>query len=372
MIAKDALINSYAAQFIEKCKNSGTSLNSNEIQAINFLTTKLIEFNLWDKFAAIYPFVGRSATTHSFNLKNFLRHTIKWLNESSLLHDSSGVTNNSNGYGNTFVAPSIFSDDNIHVSVYNATFWPFLNAYSPIIGTSPPNKYQDAWMHTIFLKFPSNNQVWTYSSGPAPRTTFSLAGEDAGDFLHAQVYGLVVGVNGSKCYLNGEPFGYYDPIDRPGKSFILNPHITDDPIEGIRYDWTPNPFMLFTHRSFGDPSIGYANANIRFASIGYGLNDEDNKNLYEIVEQFQTILGRNVGKIQIQPDDFLISEQGIGSKINIQKIDIAPGFFEKQNVISKIESKLRIVDFRVKGPRRVYVSDNINFGVTLQSFQELS
>lgn len=374
MTVKDSLIHAYAAQFIEKCKNAGTSLDSKEIRAIDFLVKKLIEFNLWDKFVAIYPFVGKSASTHSFNLKNFLRHTIKWLNESSLLHDWRGVTNNGDGYGNTFVAPGIMSDSNIHVSVYNATFYPFLNSYSPIIGTSKPDTYKSHWMHTIFLRSPRQNEVWTYSCGIAKdggsQTSFSLAGEDTGDFLHAQVYGLVVGVNGSKCYLNGQPFGTTSPPSRPTRSIPLNVH-SSDPIEGIRYDWTQYPFMLFTHRAFGDPSVGYANANIRFASIGYSLNDKENEILYDIIETFQTILGRNVGILKLEPDDFLIPEHMFRSQLTINSIDIKP-LMSGENIPHKIESELEIFKIKVTGPRRVYVSDNITFGVSLQSFQELS
>lgn len=376
MIVRDSLLHPYAVQFIEKCRNSSVFLNSKEIEAIDFLVKSLIEFNLWDKCVAIYPFVGGNSLTHSFNLKNFLRHTIKWLNESSLVHDSKGVTNNRDGYGNTFVAPGLFSDTDIHVSVYSATFWPFLNSYCPIIGSSAPGSYQQSWIHTIFLRYPELSRVWTYSCGPASvgssfsNTSFSMAGEDTADFLHAQVYGFIVGVNGSKCFLNGKLFGASDIAARPARSIPLNQH-SPDPIEGIRYDWTQYPFMIFTHRAFGDPSVGYANANIRFVSIGHGLSDKDNEIFYDIVEKFQTFLGRNVGTINIEPDDFLVSEHGIGSKLSAESIDIK-SLLEGENIPHEIETQLNISNIKVTGPRRVYVSDNIGFGVSLQSFQELS
>ena len=40
------------------------------INAICTLTTSLKNNGLWNKMNAIYPFVGGSATTHKFNLKN--------------------------------------------------------------------------------------------------------------------------------------------------------------------------------------------------------------------------------------------------------------------------------------------------------------
>lgn len=373
MIAKDALINGHAIQFSERCKNNGISLNSKETKAISILIRKMFEFELWEKFVAIYPFVGRSPISHSFNLKNILRHTIKWFNQSSLIHDQYGVTNIGNGYGNTFVAPGLFSDNDIHISVYNATYWSYLNPYSPVIGSSLPydfsnrNNTQNKWIHTIHLKYPTNNGAWTYSCGKVSSNT-SMAGEDAGDFLHAQVYGLVAGVNGDKCYLNGKQFGFYDP-QRSGKSVPLNKQVSD-PIEGISYDWTPHPFMIFTNRAFGDPSVGYANANLRFVSIGYSLTDKDNENLYNIIQEFQSILGRDADQITITPDDFTIKEHGTKTQLSISEIYEKP-IFEKTNILHRIDNKLTIADIKAKGPRRVYVSDNINMGISLQSFEEI-
>lgn len=100
--------------FIQRMfETSPVQPNSDEIKALDFLTTALISTNLWSKFRAIYPLVGRSGPSMSINLKNPYRHTIVWYN--SLIFDKNGVTNTGTGYGNTFVAPSWFSDNDIHV-----------------------------------------------------------------------------------------------------------------------------------------------------------------------------------------------------------------------------------------------------------------
>jgi hypothetical protein len=67
--SKDVL-HPLAFEFINKCKNLNIQLDASEINAIDFLTRQLLQSNLWDKFKAIYPFVGKSAPTHSLNLKN--------------------------------------------------------------------------------------------------------------------------------------------------------------------------------------------------------------------------------------------------------------------------------------------------------------
>jgi hypothetical protein len=78
--------------------------------AINTLVVDLKSATLWDKFVALYPFVGGTATTHKFNLKNPLdtdgAFRINWVG--GVTHNANGVTGNGvNGYGNLFIKPSV-------------------------------------------------------------------------------------------------------------------------------------------------------------------------------------------------------------------------------------------------------------------------
>lgn len=93
--------------------------------AINTLTLALKDGDVWDSLLAIYPFVGGSASTHKWNLKNpadtdaafRLTFTGGWT------HDSNGAkANGTNAWANTFFVPSthLSSADSTHLSgLYN-------------------------------------------------------------------------------------------------------------------------------------------------------------------------------------------------------------------------------------------------------------
>ena len=78
--------------------------DSTQQTAINTLVTDLKSNNLWTKMKALYPMVGGTATSHSYNLKNPSQFQITW--NGGLTHDSNGVTGNgTNGYGNLNLNP---------------------------------------------------------------------------------------------------------------------------------------------------------------------------------------------------------------------------------------------------------------------------
>jgi hypothetical protein len=45
-------------------------IDENQMKAVGTLVFDLKNYNLWDKMKAIYPFIGGTANTHKFNLKD--------------------------------------------------------------------------------------------------------------------------------------------------------------------------------------------------------------------------------------------------------------------------------------------------------------
>ena len=83
---------------------SASITDSTQQAAVNYLVTDLKANSLWSKMKAVYPMVGGSATSHSYNLKNPSQFQITW--NGGLTHDSNGVTGNgTNGYGNLNLNP---------------------------------------------------------------------------------------------------------------------------------------------------------------------------------------------------------------------------------------------------------------------------
>lgn len=78
--------------------------------AINQLVLDLKGYSIWTKMKALYPFVGGTATTHKFNLKNPLDTdaAFRLVFNGGWTHSSTGaLSNGTNAYANSFFAPSV-------------------------------------------------------------------------------------------------------------------------------------------------------------------------------------------------------------------------------------------------------------------------
>lgn len=393
-----------AQVFIQACQSVGVQLTSSEIKAVNLLVTKLIKYNLWNKFRVIYPFVGRNSKSHSINLRNIYRHKINWFNPTSILHNSLGITNLENGYGNTYFAPSWLSDNNIHVSVYSGTYWFNANEYCPLIGASSSGYgsvpvANSRWIHSIHLRSPTPTldglgrfviaPIYTYSCSPTVNISSMFAGEDCSDRISFLAFGLIVGVDGKKCYVCGNKFGI-DSSTATGFPDPINPKRSNDPIEGDVDNtlYTQFPFLLFSSGKFGSINSGLTGrANLRFASIGYSLTENENKIFYNIVDEFQYILGRNVQCAVLDKVDATILEnEHYFPNIEITSVKRNPGlffrdFYDSVELVPQKEERykkdailplLEILSCYRAGPIRVFAKDGATPNVEILNFQENS
>jgi len=100
---------------------------TNPIQqnAINQLVLDLKAYSIWTKFKALYPFVGGTATTHKYNLKNPLdtNAAFRLVFNGGWTHSANGaLSNGTNGYADTFLNPSIsLSQNSTNLSYYSRT-----------------------------------------------------------------------------------------------------------------------------------------------------------------------------------------------------------------------------------------------------------
>jgi hypothetical protein len=90
--------------------------------AINTLVVDLKAQSLWTKMIAIYPFVGGTATTHKYNLKNpaDTDAAFRLVFSGGITHSSTGIVGNgTNGYYDTFInASTTLSQNNVSAHVY--------------------------------------------------------------------------------------------------------------------------------------------------------------------------------------------------------------------------------------------------------------
>ena len=109
--------------------------------AINTLVIQLKSFGVWTKLKAIYPFVGGTATTHKFNLKNpaDTNAAFRLLFSGGWTHSANGIQGNgTNTFANTFYVPNSECDsENNSIAIYERTN---LQTQSYAIGASNGNQ----------------------------------------------------------------------------------------------------------------------------------------------------------------------------------------------------------------------------------------
>lgn len=226
--------------------------------AINQLVVDLKNYSLWAKMKALYPIVGGTASSHSYNLKDPTQYQISW-GGASMTHSSTGVSNTAQGYGGTGIVPSTdLLQDDVHISSYSRTLSPFSNNFDMLVSDGA---YVSALGMAIYY---SGNNLFSVNSAPWGTATT------------ATYYGLFTATRQNSTtaslYQNSSSVG------TTGSSVALP------------------AFQIVTCAFNVGGSIAYPSGIKEWAwfSIGNGLDATDVSNLYTAVQAYQTTLGRQV------------------------------------------------------------------------------
>ena len=227
--------------------------------AIDTLVVQLKADGIWTKSKAIYPFVGGTATTHKYNLKDpqDTDAAFRLVFNGGWTHSANGVQGNGvNGYADTFLTPSTaLSLNSSHLSYYSRTN---VNTAQIEIGVNTSNNY---------------NVLEIRTSG----TTYFLINQN----------------------------GLTTVSDSDSRGFYLGNRQASNDIDGWRQgvkviNGTTVSTILPTHKIFiGAYNNGGAfnlpsTKESAFASIGDGLSDTEAANYYTAVQAFNTSLSRQV------------------------------------------------------------------------------
>jgi hypothetical protein len=225
-----------------------------EANAINNLVIGLKADSLWTKMKAVYPFVGGTATSNSYNLKNTAQYQLSF--SGGATHNSNGYTGGVNGYANTGLNPNtaFSTNDSFHISIYSRTNSSLDGAD---LGGANGSTRTDLWLkaadgncynrvHLNGITAANANSTGIYISTRNSSTSLKL-------FKNAtQLGSTYTGANGSRLDINMF-LGAYN------------------------LGGTPN---YYTQRNYG------------FASIGDGLSDSESTNLNSRINTFNTALSR--------------------------------------------------------------------------------
>jgi hypothetical protein len=230
--------------------------------AINTLVVDLKAASIWTKMKALYPFVGGTATTHKWNLKDprDLDAAYRIQFNGGWTHNSDGIQGDGyTGYANTFAAaPSTAIPD-------------MANHWSSYIKQLP-----NSAKYTGIFDFPPNIITFGWYGG----------GGSSNWFGGLQNFGGY-GITNQTGFLNGTVTSSSNGVLYFNGSSIASVNSGIIPFGGS-YN-----YYLGAQNSGGNPT-SYNNALVSFVSLGNSLTATDASNLYIAVQKFQTSLGRQV------------------------------------------------------------------------------
>jgi hypothetical protein len=230
--------------------------------AIDALVIGLKTDGLWTKMKAIYPFVGGTATTHKFNLKDprDLDAAFRLVFNGGWTHSSNGAQGNgTNGFANTYLAPSQMSQNSIHISYYSRS-----------------NIQQFGMMGASNVL--TDNIVYLN-----PRFT------DGKSYVHAN------NSTGSVFLSNTETSSAaYFLIQRTTSTnnrYFKNGALINS---GTFSSATPSNNSIYIGAANLVGQVEYSSRQCALATIGDGLTDTEASKLYTRVQAYQTALSRQV------------------------------------------------------------------------------
>ena len=255
--------------------NSANISSETQQRAVNDLVVDMKNVGLWGKMKAIYPFVGGTATTHKWNLKDprDLDAAFRLTFTGGWTHSSTGaLPNGTTGYANTYLTPSTtLTANNLHLGFYSRTnSAPAGEAIgADDNGTVATGKYVRLRIRYTSGGVVDNGATIISAPGSIGNTSVTIT-DSRGHFIA-------------------------NAPNSATRTFIKNGSIVTPSTQTQLGNGTliDRPLFISANNSVIGTYV-YDNKECAFATIGDGLTDTDAANLYTIVQKYQTTLGRQV------------------------------------------------------------------------------
>lgn len=260
--------------------NSANISSETQQRAVNDLVVDLKNAGLWGKMKAIYPFVGGTAASHKWNLKDprDVDAAFRLTFSGGWTHSSTGADpNGTNAYADTyFIANSNLSLYDGHLSYYareNITVTGTTQALIGVGSNGASWNGKEAW----YIEFASTNANYSHHS-TSPTT-------DRGYVTPT-------------ISIQGYSIGTRRTSDPTTLKFFKNNTLlstASTSVAGQALNIYSVYIGAFNNRTTSAPyASNFTSNECSFATIGNGLTDTDAANLYTIVQKYQTTLGRQV------------------------------------------------------------------------------
>ena len=238
--------------------------DTTQATAVNTLVTDLKGYGVWTKMKALYPFVGGTATTHKFNLKNPLDTdaAFRLVFSGGWTHSSTGaLPNGTNAYADTFYTP--FANglkDSAHIGYYSRTNISAGSAIDMGSLTAAPGYY-----HHMHIRQPGDLMYGLINTDSAASLSNSIT---QGLFIASRITSTT-----TSLYRNSTNLG----------TVSLTSTAT-----------YPNLKIYIGAGNNANVASQFSSKETAFNSIGDGLSATEATNYYTAVQTFQTTLGRQV------------------------------------------------------------------------------
>ena len=234
--------------------------------AINKLVKGLKAHSLWSRIVALYPFVGGSASQHRYNLINPSNFLITFVG--GVTHDANGVTfNGSTGYANTGLTPSSsLTLNNESLFLYSRTAAAGAVTTDVDMGAANTTTQRDELLiRNSANSFRSSLNTTAGGSGTVSTTT----SDGSGLFM-----GTRISSTDHRVFRNSTQIGSTSTGSNGGT-------LSNIPI-------------YIGARNVSNAGNGFVNRNFAMAGAGLGFNTTQVGEFYTLVQNFQTMLGRQV------------------------------------------------------------------------------
>ena len=239
------------------------------IFAINTLVLDLKGYGIWTKMKALYPFVGGTASTHKYNLKDpqDTNAAFRLSFVGGWTHSATGaLPNGVNAYADTYFADTNFNQYNTHISFYSRTSTAYSGEFGMGVGDS-----LGRYSQSLYIRRTDNTAAFDSGNSSGNNRIVFSAGNTGLGFYN----GSVTAQNSRKYYKNG--------IVEVINSSLLTQQFSGN-----------NIFIAAYNQYNAGGATFFSNKQTAFVSIGDGLNDTEAANYYTAVQAFQTTLGRQV------------------------------------------------------------------------------
>lgn len=255
-----------AMDYIHRIVAGGTNLSDTDYGAAILLAHELGQIG-WDKFSAVYPFIGGTASSHA---KNLISSTYDLTMNGTITHSADGMKGDgATGYADTGIIPSTLYAGNYdhHLSIY-------VNEMS-VTDQSIDMECGDMDVNRFCCAF------W---NAPGTDDTYRLAKSCGGNHT------VVSQVNGQAVYGNIIMSRTSSTDMRVYRAESLEQTITTAATEVL-----PSTSLIILGRRYTAVDVySKSSSCVAFASVGAGLTDAECKHLAAAVRRFQAALGRNV------------------------------------------------------------------------------